>query len=82
MKDNTVYTPEEIQEIKAWYRDRMDQLPTSFELHVSFKTKNLKKVITSYMEMVDMHSENPTYTPQIRHLFLIRDKLIKDGLVS
>ena len=82
MEYKKVYTPEELREIKTWYLEHMEELPTSLELNAATKIKNLKKTINAYFEMLDMHNENPTYGAQILHLFKIREKLFELGLFT
>lgn len=79
MKEKKVYTPEQLKWILSWYRERWDQLPETLELNKGVRSKNLRMTVDAYQEMIDLNGANPTYTPQINHLFQFRAKLIELG---
>lgn len=76
------YTQADIDEIKAWYERHADQLPTEFVLNDSTRYLNLPSTLKTYFEIWDIHHDNPTFSGQIYQLFLIREKLIADGLTD
>lgn len=72
-----LYTPEEINGILAWAQEALPTLPDELEIAPGMCTHNLKQVVTYYIDIVNLHRENPTYTGQIGHLFRIREVLTK-----
>ena len=40
--------------------------------------KDLKHTVTLYYDILAKHHENPTYAAQIRHIFLMRDAVLRE----
>lgn len=78
----TKYTQADIDEIKTWFDRHADQLPTEFVLNESTRYLNLPTSIKSFFEIWNIHHDNPTFSGQIYQLFLIRQKLIADGMTD
>ena len=78
----TKYTQADIDEIKIWFDRHADQLPTEFVLNESTRYLNLPTSIKSFFEIWNIHHDNPTFSGQIYQLFLIRQKLIADGMTD
>ena len=76
------YTQADIDELKTWFDRHADQLPTEFVLNESTRYLNLPTAIKSFFEIWNIHHDNPTFSGQIYQLFLIRQKLIADGMTD
>lgn len=82
MEVKKLFTPEELEELCAWFEARKERLPQELMVLPGCVTHELPKVVGYYIDIVRLHGANPTYTGQIRHLFLIREKLIEDALID
>lgn len=71
------FSRKELDEVETWFKERMDKMPESLELSKSTKIADFKKTLDFYLELSHLHAENPTYSGQIYHLFLMRDKIIE-----
>ena len=71
-----------VGEIKIWFDRHADQLPKEFVLNESTRYLNLPTAIKSFFEIWNIHHDNPTFSGQIYQLFLIRQKLIADGMTD
>ena len=40
---------------------------------------DVKVMVRNYLDVVQMHYENPTYGAQVHHLFEVRDCLLAEG---
>lgn len=75
------YPPEAINELLQWYEERMDKIPhTSLYLKKDMHIPDVAFMVGQYMPFVKRHRESLTYTPQIRHMFWLREKLREMGL--
>ena len=72
------YTPEELSEVVEWFKKHFDQLPESLHLDKATYIKDLKHTVTLYYDILAKHHENPTNAAQIRHIFLMRDAVLRD----
>lgn len=73
------YTKAEIQEIMEWFRSRYDRLPQSVTINDGFKVPDLRFTVKQYLEFIKLNYENPTYAPQVLHLFRMRERLQEQG---
>ncbi len=76
----TLHDPAAIDELLAWFRARMDRLPASMPFLPGMNIPNLPETVQKYIEMTELNRENTTYSPQISHLFRMREKLMAQGL--
>ena len=81
MEYKKIYEPEELQEIVAWARKNMHRMPKSLKLDDSAFIEDLHYTMDTYCEICEEHKLNPTYGAQIRHIFMMRDKLLADNLL-
>lgn len=76
------YEPEEIAELKEWFAARIDRLPESIHYAPGIEMPELRRTVDIYLEICDLHADNPTYSTQIYQLFRIRECLIAKGYFS
>lgn len=74
------YTQEELGELCAWFSARLDRLPADMHLDKAIYIKDLPATVRHYMEIARLHGDNPTYSGQMYHLFLMRDNLTAGGM--
>ncbi len=67
------YTDEEINDTIEWFKSHMDELPTSLQLDKATFIADLRKTVPLYFDIATKHKDNPTYSAQLRHLFLMRE---------
>lgn len=79
-KIKELYTLEEINDLTSWFEARMDKLPKSLEVMPGVTAPDLHLVVSNYIDVANLHKENPTYTGQISHLFRIREVLMSQGM--
>lgn len=72
------YTDEELNEVVDWFKTHMNELPESIYMDKATYIKDLKHTVTLYFDIVKQLKDNPTYAAQIRHLFLMRDAVLKE----
>ena len=72
------YTEKELSEVVDWFKTHFDKLPESVYLDKATYIKDLKHTVTLYYDIVEQHHENPTYAAQIRHIFLMRDAVLRE----
>ena len=68
-----------IQELVEWFRARFDRLPQRLQLRPGVVIPDVKVMVRNYLDIVQMHHENPTYGAQVHHLFEVRDCLLAEG---
>lgn len=68
-----------IQELVEWFRTRFDRLPQRIQLRPGVVIPDVKVMVRNYLDIVQMHHENPTYGAQVHHLFEVRDCLLAEG---
>ena len=68
-----------IQELVEWFRARFDRLPQRIQLRPGVVIPDVKVMVRNYLDIVQMHHENPTYGAQVHHLFEVRDCLLAEG---
>lgn len=71
------YTDDELNEVVGWFKSHFDELPASLYIDKATYVKDLKHTVTLYYDIVNKLKDNPTYAAQIRHLFLMRDAVLK-----
>lgn len=81
MEYKKIYAPEELADVVSWAKKNMHRLPESLQLDKATFIPDLKTTMETYIEICEMHHLNPTYGAQIRHIFMMRDKLIEDNLL-
>lgn len=74
------FTKAEVQELIAWFEERMDQLPDEMEINKSSSTKNLRFTVTKLISMLKHREVNVTICGYIAHLALIRKRLELAGM--
>lgn len=73
------YSQEAIHELVLWFRERFDRLPQSLQLRPGVVIPDLRVMVRAYLDVVQMHYENPTYGGQVHHLFEVRECLLNEG---
>ena len=74
------YTPEEIKDLIKWFQERMDQLPKTLTLDDSSSTEDLPQVVKILILRMGDCNITPTWSGYASHLFLIKERLIENGL--
>lgn len=74
------YSEAEVQELAAWFADRLDRLPQSLQINVSSRTDNLKRTVMNMLRVMERKGTSPTFGGYVAHLFLIRERLRLDGM--
>lgn len=72
------YTDEELEELMTWFKTHMDELPESIYIDKATFVKDLKHTVELYFDIVNKLKDNPTYAAQIRHLFLMREAVLRE----
>lgn len=79
MSDSTTfkkqYLQADLKEIREWFDAHEAELPDTLQLDKATYYKSLKSTVKTYLEIIHLHGDNPTYSGQIHQLFLIREKL-------
>ena len=55
-----------IQELVVWFRERFDRLPQRIQLRPGMVIPDVKVMVRNYLDVVQMHYENPTYGAQVK----------------
>lgn len=71
------FSLEELAEVEGWLKARWERLPQSLRLNTGVNIPDLKLTLTHYFDVAHDLNDNPTYSGQIYHLFLIRKKLLE-----
>jgi len=74
------YTKQDMDELRAWFKRHEAELPQTLELDAATQLHDLKRTVASYLEVYDIHGDNPTFSGQMHHLFLIRARLEEMGI--
>lgn len=74
------FTKAEVQELIDWFEQRMDQLPSEFQINKSTSTKDLCFTVTRLISMLKGREVNVTICGYIAHLALIRKRLELAGM--
>lgn len=75
MEYKKLYSKEEISEVIQWFKNHYEQLPESIYLDKAAYIPDLKRTVRLYCELVVENMNNPTYSGQIRHIFLMREAI-------
>lgn len=74
------FTKAEVNELIAWFEERMDRMPTELQINKSSHTKNLRFTVTKLISMLKEREVTVTICGYIAHLALIKERLIRDGM--
>ena len=74
------YTPADIAEVKDWFDARWDRLPRRLVLNEATVYEDLPATLQAYFEIYEIHGEKPAFAGQLHQIFLIRDRLIANGM--
>lgn len=80
MEYKTLYTPEEIAELSAWYRRHWKEIPDTLIMDKSIRFLNLKRTIESLFDVYELHSQHPTFSGHIYQLWKIQKRLQEQGI--
>ncbi|MDO5075306.1 MAG: hypothetical protein Q4D66_05445 [Bacteroidales bacterium] len=75
-----IYDPATLYELMQWFVQRRGQFPETLTLDAGFEIFELPATIERYLELLPTVRENPTFGPQLHHLFRIRALLEAQGL--
>lgn len=75
-----IYEPAVLHELMQWFVQRRGQFPETLTINAGFVVVELPQTIERYLELIPLVKENPTFGPQIHHLFRIRALLEEQGL--
>lgn len=70
-----LFSGEELREIYQWVKQHQDALPESLWLDDATYIPDLRTTAGHYLEIIELHRENPTYSGQIYQIFRIREKV-------
>ena len=73
------YTEEEIADLKKWFEEHKDKLPSTLQLDTATFIPNVEQAVRQLMDIADIHRHNPTFSGQIYLLYRIKEK-IEEGL--
>ena len=76
MEYKKLYSLEEVEQVKTWFRERWDDLHLDQATYMA----DLRHTLTLYFEIADTLRENPTYSPQVYLLFKVQRALQEGGL--
>ena len=74
------FTKEEVNELIAWFEERMDRMPAELQINKSSYTKNLRFTVTKLISMLKEREVTVTICGYIAHLALIKERLIQAGM--
>ena len=74
------FTKEEVNELIAWFEERMDRMPAELQINKSSQTKNLRFTVTKLISMLKEREVTVTICGYIAHLALIKERLIQAGM--
>lgn len=74
------FTKEEVNELIAWFEERMDRMPAELQINKSSHSKNLRFTVTKLISMLKEREVTVTLCGYIAHLALIKERLIRDGM--
>lgn len=74
------FTKEEVNELIAWFEERMDRMPAELQINKSSHTKNLRFTVAKLISMLKDRDVTVTLCGYIAHLALIKERLIRDGM--
>lgn len=69
------FSDEDLESVKQWIRDNLDTMPKSLQLSPSTFIADLPTTASYYIDIIDLHKDNPTYAGQIYHAFQIRERV-------
>ncbi len=70
------YTAQEIEELRQWFEAHRSEIPTTMDLG-AIVYNNLPKAIEGLFAIADQHHANPTFSGQVRWLYVIKEELEK-----
>ena len=70
-----LFSGEELREIYQWVKQHQGALPESLWLDDATYIPDLRTTAGHYLEIIELHRENPTYSGQIYQIFRIREKV-------
>ena len=73
------YTKDEMQELYAWFRARMDRLPQKLKIDKAMSTNNLPRTVDALIQALEKRNISSTQAGLATTLFNIRERLIEDG---
>lgn len=71
-----IYTEEDIQELKAWFKANWHLLPPELELNSYTYFERLPETTQVLIEVAEMYWERKSFAGYIRRLEDIRDKIM------
>lgn len=75
MEYKTHYDKAELDELKTWFETHRDALPTSFDDGATLVIPDLHHTIDIAIDQLKKPNYNISFSGQLYHLFLLRDKL-------
>jgi len=70
-----LFTHEELQEVCEWMEKNKSRFPKSLQLNNSTFIEDFPTVVGYYIDIVELHKDNPTYSGQIHQIFQMQQKL-------
>lgn len=80
MELKKVYPEADLEELVAWFKDRMDQLPKELQLNSASFIPDLPRTIKAYIALIASNKRNPIFSGQIKLFFEIREVLQASGM--
>ena len=74
------FTDEEIDDLLAWMKKNLKQMPKSLQFNEATFIPDLKKTVENYLDLVRQHRDDPAFNGQVYQFFVMRDLLIEQGL--
>ncbi len=76
----TKYTEEELQGLYAWFRERMDRLPSQIQLDKSTKVDDVPFYVRSIMGRMNDLRQSPSLNGYYAYLLTLRERLEEEGM--
>lgn len=70
-----LFSGEDLKDLYQWVKEHRAALPESLWLDDATHIPDLRTTAGHYLEIIELHRENPTYSGQIYQLFKIREKV-------
>ena len=78
MEYKKLYSNEELDDLIAWFKEHMEELPESLYIDKATYVKDLKYTVHLYFDILNELREIPCYGAQIRHLFLMKEAVERE----
>ena len=75
-------TPKDMEYIIAWFKEHEKDLPGNLQLNDTIKISDLRKYVTTLIEIYNLHRNLKAFNGQIFHLWMIKEILEKEWAMN